>query len=65
MICPKCKERWASFPENDFEFTEGRFIALNVESEHQRRIIFESGRREYCGCEDEDWDPYFYNKEIK
>lgn len=56
MICPKCKQRHASFPKDGFEFEPGRgYTAKNSEAEAKRSSIFNSDIYEYCGCEDDDW----------
>jgi len=57
MICPKCKGRWAPFPEDDFKFIAGQgFVSKNPGAEAKRGIIFDSDNSKYCGCEDEDWE---------
>ena len=56
MICPKCKQRHAPFPKDDFEFVSGKgYVAKNSEAETRRSNLFNSDYYEYCGCEDEDW----------
>jgi hypothetical protein len=54
MICPVCRTRWADFPEEDFDFIEGKgFIPRNDDAVKRRKRTFDSNEIKYCGCNDE------------
>ena len=54
MICPVCGQRWAPFPEEDFE--QNNLSAKTEGAEERRLQAYNSDREEYCGCNEEYFD---------
>lgn len=54
MICPVCKQRWASFPEEDFSITEEGIQEIKEGAHERRTEVFNSDQEYYCGCIEAD-----------
>lgn len=65
MICPRCREHWAGFSENDFVLVKEKgFIPKNPEAESRRCIIFNSNERAYCSECKEEMEDREYNFDL-
>jgi len=47
MICPKCRQRYAPYPEEDFKF-DGKDIIAMQGAEKRRIKVFQSDEQEVC-----------------
>ena len=52
MICPKCIQRYAPYPEEDFKF-DGKDIIAMQGGEKRRIKVFQSDEQEVCKACDE------------
>lgn len=52
MICPTCNQRWADFPEEDYEFVDGGVNPKHDKADINRTEVFNNDEPRYCGCLD-------------
>lgn len=61
MICPVCEVRFAPFPEEDFDYVEGRgLVPKTPEATIRREKIFNSDEHQICSpeCDEATTIPY-------
>lgn len=50
MKCPSCKQRWADFRDEDYEFKDSGIHARHDKAHERRMEEFSSDEPRYCGC---------------